>query len=257
MQADESGDEAAAVPLCSDACDSLLDLRYYYEPVRAGTDAGDDVHPWVFFLQWYRGKLYHLHHSADPFANPEMYNATAPRLKTEKYEITFYRLGDPVNATMSYYGSEPYVLCYDCVNTTFECINLYSDDVAARDREMQRLKAWVVETNIKPKLPHASIQTLADIATYEYTDEAPHMWALFLQYFIGAGFDVATSTRAIRPLERLFSTGVIHGTGYTLRFDEETKQAFLNSKPYDIYGANGFAALDTLKRRVCILECPP
>ena len=247
--------EAAA--LCSDVCDSILSLRKYYESQKQHI-AIHPEHPWVFFIQWYRGKAYHMKYKPDPFDSPELYNVTTPSIKTAKYDIMFFRHGDLINATMSSLSSQPYVLCYDRIGRKYESYFLYSEE---REDAMNSLKTWVstaegtYDKGAKvAALSMSPIEEISDISKYNVNDKFPHMWALFLQYFVGAALDISTCTRAVKPLERLFSDGIIYGSGYVIRFDDENRVVYLDDTQYAIYGENAFDNLDALKRRVRELE---
>ncbi len=260
---DDSDDEVVAVndkALCSDVCDSLLSLRKYYEPQKQHI-AIDPENPWLFFVQWYRGKAYHMNHRPDPFGRPEMYNVTTPCIKTAKYDIMFFRRGDLVNATMSTSSALPYVLCYDRTDKTYESYFLYADGVEEREAAMNSLKKWVstaegtYDKGAKlAALSMSPINKISEISKYEVDDKFPHMWALFLQYFVGAALDISTCTRAVKPLERLFSDGIIYGSGYVIRIDGANKVVKLDDMQYEIYGQTAFDDLDALKRRVRELE---
>ena len=252
--------ENAKKALSSDVCDSLLSLRKYYETQKQHT-AVDPENPWLFFVQWYRGKTYHLKHCPDPFARHEMYNLTTPCIKAKKYDIMFFRRGDLVNATMSTSSALPYVLCYDRIDKKYESYFLYADGVEEREAAMNSLKKWVStaeETYDKgaktAALSTSPINQISDISKYEVNDAFPHMWALFLQYFVGAALDISTCTRAVKPLERLVSDGIIYGSGYVIRIDDDGKVVHLDDTQYAIYGENAFDNLDALKRRVRGLE---
>lgn len=256
---DESEDEGVGEDededvLCLEECDSILKIRCYYESLDPKKQH-KVIHPWVFFIQWYRGKAYHMRHEQDPFDSSELYNASRPCIKTKKYDVMFFRRGDLLVARSSIHGLEPYVLCYDRVQKKYEIFYLYRDDIEVRTEEMNSLKAWVskAEGNVHKDADDA-IEQISDIAKYDGNDKCPHMWALFLQYFVGAALDISTCTRAIKPLERLFSDGIIYGSGYEIRFDDVTQMVYLDDHHYDIYGEDGFNALDTLKQRVFALE---
>jgi hypothetical protein len=262
---DDGGDDAdecenendAKAALCADVCDSILSLRKYYESQKQHI-AIHPEHPWVFFVQWYRGKAYHMKYKTDPFDSPELYNVTTPSIKTAKYDIMFFRHGDLINATMSSLSSQPYVLCYDRIGRKYESYFLYSKE---REAAMNSLKTWVstaegtYDKGAKVKaLSMSPIEKISDISKYDASDKFPHMWALFLQYFVGAALDISTCTRAVKPLERLFSDGIIYGSGYVIRFDDENRVVYLDDTQYAIYGENAFDNLDALKRRVRELE---
>ncbi len=255
-----------ALLLCSVACDSILSIRNYYEsidPEKQYSTSHPECqhHPWVFFIQWYRGKAYHMRHTPDPFDSSELYNVTIPSIKTQKYDIMFFRLGDLLNATSCSYGRDPYVLCYDRNKKKYDSFYLYASGAENRAVAMKSLKDWVskaegtdhkdAEVEALSVLP---IRQISDIAKYDVNDRFPHMWALFLQYFVGAAFDISTCTRAIKPLERLFSDGIIYGSGYEIRVDDTNKVVHLDDTEYTLYGENGFKVLDSLKRDVFALE---
>ena len=215
-----------------DECDSILSLRKYSEIAK---------HPWVFFVQWYRGKTYHMKHTPDPFDRPELYNVTTPCIKTAKYDITFFRHG-------------AYVVCYDRIAETSESYFLYSEE---REAAMDSLKTWVSTAEgtygkgaKAAALSMSPIDEISDISKYDVDDEFPHMWALFLQFFVGAALDISTCARAVKPLECLFSDGIIYGSGYVIRIDDDNKVVHLDDTPYAIYGENAFETLDALKWRV-------
>jgi hypothetical protein len=91
---------------------------------------------------------------------------------------------------------------------------------------MKSLKEWVSksEGNVHKDaeleaLLILPILQIPDIAKNDVNDIFPHMWALFLQFFVGAAFDISTCSRAVKPLDRLFSDGIIYCSGYGVRMD--------------------------------------
>lgn len=209
-------------------CNSLLDLRRFYEPIATPAKYDDNVaNQWVFFMQWYRSKL--------------QLSSVSHRILAERYTITFYPRGDAIEATLSSTGSVPFVIGYDKTEKAYEIFRPYNE--LDPIEETHRLKAWVLQRDT----------IVSDFGSFEYTDVEPNMWALFLQYFVGAALDMSTGTRAIQPMERFATTGIIYGSGYELWMDD-ANVVHVNEREFAIYGEQGFDVLDALKRHVRGLE---
>ena len=74
----------------------------------------------------------------------------------------------------------------------------------------------------------AAIEEITDTVRYEYTDNPLISWPYSYNTLSARH---STSISVFEPLERLFSTGIICGMGYTLGLDDETNIVDLKSQP--------------------------
>ena len=216
------------------AATALCDIKLYTnrDPPRIRAGVTERSHPWFKFVQWFIGSQYRAKYAVDPFLH--LFDEES-RIECGGYTVNFIVPEGLLESEITETEDSPYVTV-NCSIPPSEvqyysiyCTNRYEreDNYERLWRDVDRLELDPTPTRIS--LPRSQqgaeerdaaytpIRQIFDIHWSTVQPTEGHRWAHLLRWFIESQFDVPAqdARRAVRPMEHLFTTGIIHGRGYT------------------------------------------